>query len=111
MKLLGRWNWYLAAWLRWIPDPHVEHEIVAARRPGLDDFGLMTVMAAAGFFQTLLDLTVEESPTKYAFRYVAAQDWGRLRRLFSRALQVKPLAARSRWLPSRRWHRWPTDLR
>jgi O-antigen/teichoic acid export membrane protein len=64
--------------------------IVAARRLGLDDFGLYaTVMAAAGFFQTLLDLTVEESLTKYGFRYVAAEDWGRLRRLFGRALQVK----------------------
>ena len=64
--------------------------IVAARRLGLDDFGLYaTVMAAAGFFQTLLDLTVEESLTKYGFRYVAAEDWARLRRLFGRALQVK----------------------
>jgi O-antigen/teichoic acid export membrane protein len=64
--------------------------IVAARRLGLGDFGLYaTVMAAAGFFQTLLDLTVEESLTKYGFRYVAAEDWGRLRRLFGRALQVK----------------------
>ena len=26
MKLLGRWNWYLPSWLRWLPDPHVEHE-------------------------------------------------------------------------------------
>ena len=26
MKLLGRWNWYLPRWLRWLPDPHVEHE-------------------------------------------------------------------------------------
>ena len=48
-------------------------------------------MAAAGFFQTLLDLTVEESLTKYGFRYVAAEDWGRLQRLFGRALQVKLL--------------------
>jgi O-antigen/teichoic acid export membrane protein len=64
--------------------------IVAARRLGLGDFGLYaTVMAAAGFFQTLLDLTIEESLTKYGFRYVAAEDWGRLRRLFGRALQVK----------------------
>jgi O-antigen/teichoic acid export membrane protein len=64
--------------------------IVAARRLGLEQFGLYaTVMAAAGFFQTLLDLTVEESLTKYGFRYVAAEDWGRLRRLFGRALQVK----------------------
>ena len=66
--------------------------IVAARRLGLEQFGLYaTVMAAAGFFQTLLDLTVEESLTKYGFRYVAAEDWGRLRRLFGRALQVKLL--------------------
>jgi uncharacterized membrane protein YdfJ with MMPL/SSD domain len=26
MKLLGRWNWYLPAWLRWLPDVHVEGE-------------------------------------------------------------------------------------
>jgi RND superfamily putative drug exporter len=26
MKLLGGWNWYLPSWLRWLPDPHVEHE-------------------------------------------------------------------------------------
>ena len=66
--------------------------IVAARRLGLEQFGLYaTVLAAAGFFQTLLDLTVEESLTKYGFRYVAAEDWGRLRRLFGRALQVKLL--------------------
>jgi putative drug exporter of the RND superfamily len=24
MALLGRWNWYLPAWLRWLPDVHVE---------------------------------------------------------------------------------------
>jgi O-antigen/teichoic acid export membrane protein len=42
-----------------------------------------------GFFQALLDLTVEESLTKYGFRYVAAQDWGRLRRLFRQMLLLK----------------------
>ena len=27
MTLLGRWNWYLPSWLRWLPDVHVEgHE-------------------------------------------------------------------------------------
>ncbi|MGH3041504.1 MAG: MMPL family transporter [Gaiellaceae bacterium] len=27
MKILGRWNWYLPAWLAWLPDVHVEgHE-------------------------------------------------------------------------------------
>jgi uncharacterized membrane protein YdfJ with MMPL/SSD domain len=30
MKLLGRWNWYLPAWLIWLPDPHVEHETHAS---------------------------------------------------------------------------------
>jgi putative drug exporter of the RND superfamily len=29
MELLGPRNWYLAAWLRWLPDVHVE----ATRRP------------------------------------------------------------------------------
>jgi len=24
MKLLGKWNWYLPAWLSWMPDAHVE---------------------------------------------------------------------------------------
>jgi RND superfamily putative drug exporter len=24
MKLLGKWNWYLPSWLRWLPDFHVE---------------------------------------------------------------------------------------
>jgi RND superfamily putative drug exporter len=24
MKLLGRWNWYLPAWLAWLPDAHIE---------------------------------------------------------------------------------------
>ena len=64
--------------------------IVAARGFSLVEFGLFaTVMAATGFFQSLLDLTVEESLTKYGFRYVVAEDWGRLRRLFRRALELK----------------------
>jgi O-antigen/teichoic acid export membrane protein len=64
--------------------------IVAARVLGLDDFGVFaTALVAVGFFQTLLDLTVEESLTKYGFRYVAGQDWGRLRRLFRQALLLK----------------------
>jgi O-antigen/teichoic acid export membrane protein len=50
-----------------------------------------TALAAVGFFQTLLDLTVEESLTKYGFRYVAGGDWGRLRRLFRQALLLKLL--------------------
>lgn len=64
--------------------------IVAARVFDLDEFGLYaTVMVATGFFQTMLDLTVEESLIKYGFRYATAEEWGRLRRLFVRALQLK----------------------
>ena len=64
--------------------------VVAARGFTLAEFGLFaTVLAATGFFQSLLDLTVEDSLTKYGFRYVVAEDWGRLRRLFRRALELK----------------------
>ena len=64
--------------------------IAAARMLGLGDFGrFATVMAVVGLAQTLLDLTVEESLTKFGFRYVAAEDWGRLQRLFRRALELK----------------------
>src|SRR3990170_9131933 len=66
--------------------------IVAARVLGLEEFGVFaTALAAVGFFQILLDLTVEESLTKYGFRYVAAEDWGRLRRLFRQMLLLKIL--------------------
>jgi O-antigen/teichoic acid export membrane protein len=47
------------------------------------------VLAATGFFQTLLDLTVEEALVKYGFRFQEREDWGRLRRLFTRAVQLK----------------------
>jgi O-antigen/teichoic acid export membrane protein len=68
--------------------------IVAARRLGLTDFGVFAlVMASVGFFQTLLDLTVEEAVTKYGFRYSTAERWGRLRRLFARALAFKGTGA------------------
>ncbi len=64
--------------------------VVAARVLGLDEFGVFaTALAVVGFFQVLLDLTVEESLTKYGFRYVAGRDWGRLRRLFRQALLLK----------------------
>ncbi len=66
--------------------------IAAARILGLDDFGrFATVLAVVGLAQTLLDLTVEESLTKFGFRYVAAEDWGKLQRLFRRALELKLL--------------------
>ena len=64
--------------------------VVAARSFSLAEFGLYaTVLAATGFFQALLDLTVEDSLTKYGFRYSTAEHWGRLRRLFRRALELK----------------------
>src|SRR5918998_1362975 len=64
--------------------------VVAARVLGLAEFGVFaTALAAVGFFQALADLTVEESLTKYGFRYVAAEDWGRLRRLFRQMLLLK----------------------
>ena len=66
--------------------------IAAARILGLEDFGrFATVLAVVGLAQTLLDLTVEESLTKFGFRYVAAEDWGKLHRLFRRALELKLL--------------------
>jgi len=66
--------------------------IVAARVLGLQEFGVFaTALAAVGFFQILLDLTVEESLTKYGFRYVSSEDWGRLRRLFRVTLRLKLL--------------------
>ena len=64
--------------------------VVAAHAFSLREFGLYaTVLAAAGFFQALLDLTVEESLTKYGFRYSTTEQWGRLRRLFRRAVELK----------------------
>jgi O-antigen/teichoic acid export membrane protein len=64
--------------------------IVAARGLGLAGFGVFaTTLAVVNFFQILADLTVEESLTKYGFRYVTAGDWGRLRRLFRSLLLLK----------------------
>lgn len=62
----------------------------ATRLLGDYRFGLFAlVLAAVAFFQLLLDATVEEAVVKYGFRYVAAERWGRLRRLFAVALAVK----------------------
>ena len=64
--------------------------VVATRVLGLEDYGVYaTALVAVGFFQVLLDLTVEEPLTKFGFRYVVAGEWGKLRRLFVRALQLK----------------------
>src|SRR5690242_8872813 len=68
--------------------------VVAARELGKTEFGYYaTVVAAAGLFESLLDLTVEESLTKFGFRYIATEDWGRLRRLFTIAIRFKALGA------------------
>ena len=76
-----------AAWIYVAVAFGIVGTIVAARVLGLAEFGVFaTALAAVGFFQTLLDLTVEESLTKYGFRYVAGEDWGRLRRLFRQML-------------------------
>jgi len=79
-----------AAWIYAAVAFGIVGTIVAARSLGLEGFGVFaTALAAVGFFQALLDLTVEESLTKYGFRYVAAEDWGRLRRLFRQMLLLK----------------------
>jgi len=81
-----------AAWIYAAVACGIVGTIVAARVLGRDDFGVFALaLAAVGFFQILLDLTVEESLTKYGFRYVAAEDWGRLRRLFRQMLLLKVL--------------------
>src|SRR5437660_10223265 len=64
--------------------------IVAAHVFSTRTFGLYAiVIAAAGFFQSLLDLTMEEALIKFGFRYVTREDWGRLRRLFGSAIAIK----------------------
>ena len=66
--------------------------LVAARQLGPHAFGLFAiVVAATSFFQTLLDLTAEEALVKYGYRYVTAEAWGKLRRLFRKALEIKLL--------------------
>src|SRR5919198_5177848 len=47
------------------------------------------VLAATAFFQSLLDVTMEEALIKFGFRYVTREDWGRLRRLFTSAVVSK----------------------
>jgi len=36
MKLLGDWNWYLPAWLEWIPRIRTEREVPPVEKPALD---------------------------------------------------------------------------
>lgn len=64
--------------------------LYAANELGPAQFGLFTLaVATAGFLQLLLDTTVEEAAVKYGFRYVATEDWGRLRTLFRVGVAVK----------------------
>lgn len=68
--------------------------IVAAHVFSTAVLGLFTlVIASAGFFQTLLDLTIEEALIKFGFRYITREDWGRLRRLFRRTFVFKAVGA------------------
>ena len=64
--------------------------VIAGREMLSQAFGdYATVVFATGFFQALFDLTVEEALVKYGFRYVAREDWGRLRKLFQSAFAFK----------------------
>ena len=68
--------------------------LVAARELGPHGLGLYSLaLSGAGFFQVLLDLTVEEAMVKFGFRYTTAERWGRLRRLYRRALVLKTAGA------------------
>jgi O-antigen/teichoic acid export membrane protein len=68
--------------------------VVAARLFTTKELGLYTlVIASTGFFQSLLDLTIEEALIKYGFRYVTSEDWGRLRRLFRQTFAFKLVGA------------------
>jgi O-antigen/teichoic acid export membrane protein len=66
--------------------------VVAARLFGKETFGLYAiVISATGFFQSLLDVTVEEAVVKYGFRYISREEWGKLRQLVRNVLGVKVL--------------------
>jgi O-antigen/teichoic acid export membrane protein len=68
--------------------------IVAARAFSTEVLGLYAlVISSAMFFQTLLDLTIEEVLIKFGFRYVTQEDWGRLRQLFRRTFAFKVVGA------------------
>jgi O-antigen/teichoic acid export membrane protein len=68
--------------------------VLAARQLGPDGFGKMTLaIFGAGFVQLVFDLTVEEVMIKYGFRYTTEQKWGRLRRLYRRAMLFKTMGA------------------
>ena len=68
--------------------------LVAARELHPSRYGLFSLAVfGAGFFQVLLDLTVEEAMIKYGFRYTTIENWGRLRQLYRRSMVLKTLGA------------------
>jgi len=68
--------------------------LVAARELHPDRYGLYSLAVfGAGFFQVLLDLTVEEAMIKYGFRYTTTEEWGKLRRLYRRSMMLKTAGA------------------
>ena len=68
--------------------------VIAARSLGPHGFGLLAiVLAAQGFFQLFLDFSVGDAVIKYGFRYVTAEDWGKLRRLLGIAVRVQVAGA------------------
>src|SRR6476646_7200586 len=68
--------------------------LVAARELHPDRYGLYSLAVfGAGFFQVLLDLTVEEAMIKYGFRYTTTEQWGKLRRLYRRSMLLKTVGA------------------
>jgi PST family polysaccharide transporter len=68
--------------------------IAAARLFNPHEFGLYAlVLSSLALMQVLLDLTIEEALIKYGFRYVTAEDWGRLRRLFRQTFFFKIVGA------------------
>jgi O-antigen/teichoic acid export membrane protein len=63
----------------------VTRELHSAQRFG--DYA--TVVFAIALLQGFFDLTVEEAVVKYGFRYVAREEWGKLRRLIGAAATFK----------------------
>ncbi len=64
--------------------------VAATRELGVHDYAkFAAVIAATSFFQSLLDLTIEEALVKFGFRYAETERWGRLRRLFEVAVGFK----------------------
>jgi O-antigen/teichoic acid export membrane protein len=66
--------------------------VVATREFTPHRFGdYATILFATSLLQSFFDLTVEEAMVKYGFRYIAQENWPRLRRLFVAALRFKLL--------------------